>query len=65
MTSEAKFIEMEPILDMQRSRVRSPLVLPRGTVIGDDFQGALKVILDDLLNATGNPKAEEFSISLW
>lgn len=65
VTSESKFVEVEPILDMKRGRVRSPLVLPRVTVIGDDFQGALKVILDDLLNATGNPKAEEFSINLW
>ena len=56
---------MVPILDMATGRVRSPLVLPRVMVVGGDFQSALKILLHDLLNAMGNPKADDFSINLW
>ncbi len=37
---------------------------PRVTVVGDDFVGALRILLDDLLNAARLGRATEFSFSL-
>ncbi len=37
---------------------------PRVTVVGDDFVGALRILLDDLLNAARLDRATEFSFSL-
>lgn len=41
------------------------LLLPRITVIGDDYSSALKILLDDLLNAAGNANVEKLSVDLW
>ena len=48
-----------------RTFMQQHLLLPRITVIGDDYSGALKILLDDLLNAAGNANVEKLSVELW
>lgn len=50
--------------DQPIGQLHSPVLLPRAPIIGDDFQYALKIVVNDLLNAFGNPSNDELSLDM-